>query len=129
MSSRTCAETVPFAVRRVWSGDVLDDDFEDVPKIVARIIYTREDQSGFCFHGWTMQVEAIDWGQHLIVGFLRKGDLWVYELNEAEDAAGGGLSQTFFANSREALEEFIRDCCGDVPDLAIETQVAVQQTL
>jgi hypothetical protein len=59
--------------------------------------------------------------------FWSKGDKRVYEINEDEDAAGGGESITMCADSVGVLKEFLDDM--GIVDYEIEEDACVKQCL
>ncbi len=130
MSSQIYSETVPFVIRCVWCGDDFHISENNAPKVVVELRKALRSDTAFDFNGWfcNSSEDYGDW-KELVVFILKKGDLIVYEINESQYASGGGVCQTFFTESRQALEEFIKDCCGDIPNIIIEEQVSVHQVL
>ena len=61
----------------------------------------------------------------LVVWKLEKGSLVVYEINEDQYANGGGVDQSFFSDSKEALVQFCKDWMFDDSKI-IEGAVTIQ---
>ena len=130
MDTGTQVATVPFKIT-VWSASAYSEappSLEAYHAALDEYFFGNQQADSFLVNGWVMYKTECDKNvefQDLLVYALHKGPHLVYELNESD--SDEEIVETFFAENREALEEFCRDWGFD--PFGIEASRPVRQTL